>query len=259
MASSKMAKNDTAASDDAERAEWLAEQRVALRRQGPGEHMANKERKPRLTLYEAVQGMTVPFPWWRADPLFEDGGPVAELLTGLSRSRRDEDGALSLSEALDLIGFFVGWYSAEGSDSDLYRQWLIETRDKFDKIYKKTVELIADVRTGDNLHHNFLLEPENCSPSIEATLATLEGFAEGVDARRKRLVEKRGPKTKPREFAEAIIQTIEMYTGAKVKRSNKQGAPAFVVQKIVEIMDPAIGSSTIDEALKARSKALGEI
>jgi len=88
---------------------------------------------------------------------------------GLSRSARENDGALSRSEALDLIGFFVGWYSAEDNDSDLYRQWLVQTRDEFDKIYKKTIALIADIRTSDNLR----LEPEDCAPSIEATVVTL--------------------------------------------------------------------------------------
>jgi len=73
------------------------------------------------------------------------------------------------------------------------------------------------------------------------------------------LVEKRGPKTKSREFVEAIIQVVEAYTGGKVERSNKRDATAAVVQKIVEIMDPAIGGGTIDEALKTRSKAFGEV
>jgi hypothetical protein len=194
---------------------------------------------------------SVHFPWWRADPLFQDGGPIAKLLMGLSRSRRDNDDALlSQSETLDFIGFFIGWYSAEDPDRDLWQQIHKQTRDELDRFHKKIVELIADTRASYELYS---------ATSIEDTLATLEGVAGVVAAKRKRLVKKRGPKTKSSEFVVAIIQTIEEYTGTKVERSSKRGTPADVVRTMIKIMNPAIGSGTIDEALRAQSKAFGEI
>ena len=118
-------------------------------------------------------------------------------------------------------------------------------------------------------------------PTIaERTIAALEKFAELVAAKRKGLKMKTGPKTPraakrekfkdehghntPHEFVEAIIQTIEEYTGSKVKRRGRDkrvtaGTPLDVVRKIVAMMDPDIKNGTIEGALKARSKARGEI
>jgi len=225
-----------------------------------GEHMASNKR-PRFTLYETVRtlngGKMIPLfkdPLLKEpllqDALLKEREPIAELLMRLSRSPRDDGDALSLSEALDFIQFFLIWYRSEDPDHELRQQYDNQTRNELDQIHKKTIELIADIRACYELHS---------AASFERTLATLEGFAGVVAAKRKRLVNKRGPNTKSREFVEAIIHTIEEYTGAKVERSNKQGTTAMVVRKIVETMDPAIGSGTIDEALRARSKAFGEI
>jgi hypothetical protein len=118
-------------------------------------------------------------------------------------------------------------------------------------------------------------------PTIaEGTIIALGKFAKLVAAKREGLKKKTGPKTPraakreklkdehgfnpPRKFVEAIIQTIEEYTGSKVKRRGRDkgvaaGSPLDVVHKIVAMMDPDIKNGTIEEALKSRSKARGEI
>jgi hypothetical protein len=203
---------------------------------------------------------TTDSPWWRAEPFVEDGGAIAKLLMALSRSPRDDDDSLSLRDALDLIGFLIILYRSGHADDSELRQM----RNELDNIHKKAVELIADIRACGALDdridqvERWLGAKRHTAPSIECTLATLEGFAGVVAAKLERCVGKRGPKTS-RYFVEAIIQTIEEYTGTKVERSNKQGAPAVVMRKIIEIMDPAMNGGTIDEALKARSKARREI
>jgi hypothetical protein len=290
MASRKMAKNDTGVSNDSERAEQLA----VL-----GEQMASNKPKSGVTLYRVAHGFTVDnlgsrivghmmpprhgeiviraineaaqtgaeitdSPWWRADPSVEDGGPIAKLLMALSRSPRGDDDSLSLRDALDLIGFLIIWYRSGNSDDSDFSQ----ERNELDKIHKKTIELIADIRACgvlddqvEKLEGRLGAKPHRAS-STEHTLATLEGFVGLVATKREHWVHKRGRKSKSRGFVDAIIQTIEEYTGGKVERSKKRGAagaPVDAVQKIVAIMDPEIGSGTIDEALKARSKARGEI
>jgi hypothetical protein len=192
-------------------------------------------------------------------PLFQIDGQVARLLKGLLPSSRDHD-ELPLTDALGAIEFlhdnFLHWREPK---RNLHRRQ--PKRTELDKIYQKATDLATDVRGCDVLRHKQRWGPENvCHPDLEALLGTLDNFIRFVAAERKRLVVvgKRGPKT-PRAFVEAIIQAIEDYTGTKIERSNKQGAPAVVVRKIIEIMDPAIGSGTIDEALKARSRARGEI
>ena len=74
-------------------------------------------------------------------------------------------------------------------------------------------------------------------PDLVALLAALDNFTGFVAAKRKRLVGKRGPKTQ-RHLVEQIIEIIEEYLGAKVKRSGKRGTPADVVRKIVDAVRP---------------------
>jgi hypothetical protein len=186
------------------------------------------------------------------NPLFQIDGPVARLLKGLLPSPRDRD-ELPLTDALGAIEFFVSSYRKPARktahllhhDSSLRRpQHLHAKRKELDKISEKAIELATDIRGCEVLGHYI---------HFEALLGALDDFAEFVAAERKRLVGKRGPKT-PRPFVEEIIRIIEEHTGTKLKRSNKWGPPAVVV-RIVEIVDPAIGSGTIDEALRAQSRA----
>ncbi len=147
--------------------------------------------------------------------------------------------------------------------SSLWQQHLHAEQKELDKIYEKAIELATDIRGSDVFRHNWLSwglsgPEDDGQPDFDALLAALDDFVGFIAAERKRSVGKRGRKT-PRFFVEAIIDVIEEYIGAKVKRSSKRGTPADVVHKIVEIMDPAIGKGTIDEALKARLKAFGEI
>ena len=192
--------------------------------------------------------------------LFQIDGPVARLLTALFASTPDE---LPLNDALNAIEFFVSWYKESAhpvyDHSLFWRQYLHAQKKELDKIYDKTIELATDIRGSDALRLCWPPDRENdLRPNLEAWLAALKGLTMFVDAQRKRLVGKRGKKT-PRQFVEAIIEIIEEYIGGKVERSTKRGAPANVVHEIVKIMDPAIGKGTIDEALRARLKAFGEI
>jgi hypothetical protein len=202
---------------------------------------------------------------------------------------------LSLGEAVEFIHFFVIWYRSNDPDHELWRQLNDQARNGLDRIHTNAVELIAEIRAcvqldndyplscplvafaktvrkipGDNpnITEDLDLGPVTLEsligvaiPSIaEDTLASLERLIELVASKRNRLAGKRGPKTKPREFVEAIIQTIEEYTGEKVERRGRDkgiaaGSPLDVVHKIVAIMDPDIKNGTIEEALKARSRA----
>jgi hypothetical protein len=195
------------------------------------------------------------------NPLLQIDGPVARLLKGLPQSPRNHD-ELRLNEALGAIGFFVDSYGqSERLDDNLgagLGQGHAE-RKELDKFYEKAIKLATDIPGSDVLRHNWLSGPEDDGPpDLVALLAALDNFTGFVAAKRKRLVGKRGPKT-PRHFVETIIEIIEEYIGTKVKRSSKRGTPADVVRKIIEIMDPAINSGTMDEALRARLKAFGEI
>jgi hypothetical protein len=313
MASNKMAKPDIAASDDAERADAS----------GASEQMASSNDKPRLTLYEIQlafnRGKKIPVmqdlaadPLWR-DALLREREPIEELLKRLSQSPREDRDLLSLSEALDFIQYFLIMYRSPGNpDNEIFRQFDEEAHKVLDTFYKKTVEMIFNIR-----HYSLLSDDSPlCSPGValsqrfrkeraespdmaawahpavekllelqiptiaEGTITALEKFAELVAAKREGLKKKTGPKTPraakreklkdkhgfnpPREFVEAIIQTIEEYTGSKVKRRGRDkwvaaGSPLDVVHKIVAMMDPDIKNGTIEEALKARSKARGEI
>jgi hypothetical protein len=186
------------------------------------------------------------------NPLLQIDGPVARLLKGLSQSPRNDD-ELRLTEVLGAIGFFVDSYGQSAHDHpSLWQKHPHAEQKELDKIYKKAVKLATDLRGSDVLRHNRPSWPED--DGLDALLAALDDF---TAAKRKRLVGKRGPKT-PRPSVEVIIQAIEEYTGTKLKRSNKWGPPPVVV-RIIEIMDPAIGSGTIDEALKAQSRARREI
>jgi hypothetical protein len=196
------------------------------------------------------------------NPLFQIDGPVAQLLKGLPQSPRNHD-ELRLTEALGAIGFIVDGYRQPTHplhDRSLPRQRHRNAEQKeLDKFYEKAIKLATDIPGSDVLRHNWVSGPEDDHlPDLVALLATLDNFTGFVAATRKRLVGKRGPKTQ-RHLVEQIIEIIEEYIGAKVKRSIKRGTPADVVRKIVEIMDPAIDKGTIDGALRARSKAFGEI
>jgi hypothetical protein len=195
------------------------------------------------------------------NPLFQIDGPVARLLKELLPSPRDHD-ELPLTDALGAIEFFVSSYrksgnsprsAARASESTASRPSKRRAanhaaRKELDKISEKAIELATDIRGCDVLGHYI---------HFEALLGALDDFTGFVAAERKRLVGKRGPKNS-RDYVKAIIQAIEEYTGTKLKRSNKWGPPAVVV-RIIEIMDPAIGSGTVDEALRAQSRARREI
>jgi hypothetical protein len=292
MASRKMAKNDTAASDDAERA-------------------ASSNDKPRLTLYEIQlafnHGKKIPVMQdLVADPLHRDASlrerePIEELLKGLSQSPREDRDLLSMREALDFIQYFLIEYRSQSPESpnpdhELFRQFDDKACKELDTFYKKTVELIF------NIAHSYVLCTDSpfCSPGVafaqtlrsergmdpdnptwahpalqkfldlkaptiaEHTIIALKRFADLVAAKREDLKQKTGPKTKSRNYVEAIIQVVEEYTGSKVKRRRGDkgvaaGSPLDVVHKIVAMMDPDINNGTIEEALKVRSKARGEI
>jgi hypothetical protein len=311
MASSKMAENDTAASDDAERAELAS---------GAGEQMASSNDKLCLTLYEFTlalnRGKKIPMMQdLAADPLRRDAllperELIENLLKGLSQSPREDRDLLSLSEALDFIQYFLIKYRSPGipDNDEFFWQFDEMARKELDTFYKKTVEMIF------NICHSLLLVDDSplCSSGValaqrfrfdrsespvsaaamekllelqfptiaEGTIIALGKFAKLVAAKREELKKKTGPKTPraakreklkdkhgftaPREFVEAIIQTIEEYTGSKVKRRGRgkgvaAGSPLDVVHKIVAMMDPDIKNGTIEEALKARSMARGEI
>ncbi len=85
---------------------------------------------------------------------------------------------------------------------------------------------------------------------LDPVLSALDEFARLVEVRRKQW----GSKRTAREFVREAIMIVEIYIGARVGIGSKRGTPADGVRQIIGIMDPSIGSGTIDEALKARSK-----
>jgi hypothetical protein len=88
---------------------------------------------------------------------------------------------------------------------------------------------------------------------LDPVLTALDEFMRVVEDARERTKIKRGHKT-GREFVRRVIQIVEVYIGARVGTAGKRGTPADGVRQIIEIIDPAIGKSTIEEALKDRSK-----
>src|SRR5258706_4383405 len=186
MASSKMAKNGTAASDDAERAGQLAELAPAS---GAGEQRSSSNDKPRLTLFEIQlafnHGKKIPMMQdLAADPLCRDAllrerEPIEKLLKGLSQSPREDRDQLSLSEALDFIQYFLIMYRSPGNpdNDELFRQFDDEARKELDTFYEKTVELIRNIYLSPLLADDSPL----CSPGVALAQSFRSMRAESPD------------------------------------------------------------------------------
>jgi len=176
--------------------------------------------------------------WEEINSLFDVDGPIAKCLQDLPKSPGHN--ALSVGEALSVLKWQLLWFLVQISAPDKIR----ELCDELGAVHQATADLAANLRARKSIGRVLDLDP---------VLSALDEFVRVVEVSRKRWGSKRGPKT-AREFVREVIQVVEIYIGSRVGMGRKRGAPADVVRQIIEIIDPTIGKSTIEEALKARSR-----
>jgi hypothetical protein len=239
MASSKSTKNGTAPTGDVEQPPPLPgdELRLDAERELPAlikrasEQIASVERA--LSLDQSA--------WEEINSLFDVDGPVAKCLRRLPRAPNHN--VLSVGDVLTLLKSNYLHHLALISGADEVRMLC----DEFDAVRRETSAFAASLQRYKLV--GSLLPP---------ILSALDEFIGDIEFRRRILGGKRGPKT-PRKFVRETILVVEIYIGARVGMGTKRGTPADGFRQLIEIIDPSIGKSTIEEVLKARSKEHSEI
>jgi hypothetical protein len=215
-----MAKSDTAASYDAERAEQLAERCAALLKPLPSRHDPHRYR-PRL---------------------IGPGELQAEIKSAISRYF-----AVTRYFAVRSISRQPDDESKKRKDYDDMRKAAIKLADRIRRFGVRNLDQEVDL---DN--------PDNDPPDLEALLVKLESMTMWMEKHApKHLWPSLRNKGLARAFVTNVIAIVEMHTGRPIKRDTK-GTPTAeftVMQQIVTTVDPTIGPGTITEALKYVAKS----
>jgi hypothetical protein len=88
---------------------------------------------------------------------------------------------------------------------------------------------------------------------LEKMLDDLNDFANRISATLKHGRHRSRKTDRPRHLVNMIAMVIERDKGKWIKRSKNRGSLCELLTDIVALVDPEIGSGTIDEVLKARS------
>jgi len=218
-----MAKNDTAATDDAERAALLAERCAALLKALPMGQSRSPDRNdgPWHSWYAAYP-----------DRLLVDFRQFINSYFWTQReNRKPDDGPRRRKERKD-----------------------------YDDMHKAALKLTAGIRrcgVRDLVDMVNLDDPD--PPDFEALFAKLESATRWMERNPSKDLwpSRRRLKGSARRFAEGVIFVVESYTGKAIKRDTK-GTPTAeleVLKEIVATVDPTIGEGTITEAIKDTSKS----
>jgi len=235
MASSKMAKPDTAASDDDEDHDDRRHAATLIDCTERAEQLANAER-----LAERCAELLRTLPMGRTRRASDADGPWFNYY-------KEHPGAVRA----DLEFFIKGYFLWQSHCPELGQRW----RKNFDDMHNAAVKFAASIRRFGG--RNSLPDPDddNC-PDLEAMLTNLESMITwmGNNPSKHLLPPPRSDlnKCRSRSFVEWVIFVVESYTGKAIKQDTK-GLPTTelrVLKEIVAIVDPAIGPGTITEALK---------
>src|SRR5258707_1685827 len=174
MASGKMAENDPAASDDAERADQISTLLKLVR-----QNLAGVESW--LTMDKSG--------WEEINGLFDADGPIAKCLQHLPKFSGHN--ALSVGEALAALKHRFLGYIVQISESDKFR----EICDELGAVRRETADLAANIRARKLIGRILDLDP---------VLSALDEFARLVEVRRKHW----GSKRTAHEFVREAIMIL---------------------------------------------------
>jgi hypothetical protein len=220
MASRKITKNDTTASNDAERVALLAERCAEL---------------------------LLALPMGRSRDPDHNDGPWRNWY-------EEYPDQLVVDLGTFINGYFRTQTMSRQPDASPRR------RKDFNDMHKAAVKFAANIRRCGvrNLVNQVDLDDPD-PPDFEGLFAKLESATMWMEKNSSKDLwpSRRWLKCSARRFVEGVIFVVEWYTGETIKRDTK-GTPAAelkVLKEIVATVDPTIGEGTITEAIKNTSRS----